>query len=381
MTAQRLRLQLSKRLGNFRLSADVDLPLHGVTAVFGASGAGQSTRIALIAGRHRPDDGCIVVGGETFFDASRGVDLPVERRGLGYVFQDARLFPHLTVDGNLSFGQRRSRSRPVVVDREAVIELLGLAAFLSRRPHTLSGGERQRVAIGRALLSQPHLLLMDEPLSSLDQARKDEVLPYVERLRDVTRIPILYVSHSVDEVLRLATALIVLERGEVLASGPVSEVVGSPDVAARVGLGDVGSLVVGRVLSHDDRYALTRLDCEGFELVVPRVELPIGTLVRARIPARDVAIAVVRPHEISVNNQLAGAVESVRALGGPYANVAVRLTPATRITARITRESVERLGLVSGRAVWCLVKSVALDAAGLTLAHGEALERPRQDGD
>jgi len=376
MTASRLQVRLSKELGTFRLSADIDLPLHGLTALFGVSGAGKTSLIDLIAGRHRPDEGRIVVGRETFFDSSRGIDLPVERRGLGYVFQDARLFPHLTVDGNLGFGERRSRGRARIVERGAVVELLGLAPLLGRRPHALSGGERQRVAIGRALLAQPHLLLMDEPLSSLDQARKDEVLPYVERLRDLTRIPILYVSHAVDEVLRLATALIVLEQGRVVAAGAVADVLGARDVAARAGLGDVGSLVSGRVRSHDERYQLTRLDCGGFDLVVPRVALPVGTAVRARIPARDVALATAPPHDLSVNNRLAGAVESVGAPSGPYVEIVVRLTPATCLVARLTRESVDRLGLVPGREVWCLVKSVALDPAALTIAHGEAVARP-----
>ncbi|MGE5161273.1 MAG: molybdenum ABC transporter ATP-binding protein [Betaproteobacteria bacterium] len=373
MTTSRLRLQVSKTLGTFRLVAEVDLPLHGLTAVFGASGAGKTSLIDLIAGRHRPDSGRIEVGPLPYFDSQRGIDVPVERRGLGYVFQDARLFPHLTVDGNLMFGQRRARGRDRVVEREAVIDLLGLAPLLTRRPHALSGGEKQRVAIGRALLAQPLLLLMDEPLSSLDQARKDEVLPYIERLRDVTRIPILYVSHSVDEVLRLATALIVMDHGAVVGAGPTAEVLSDPEIAGRAGLHEVGSLVFGFVTSHDSQYDLTRLECGGFELVAPRIDLPVGTAVRARIPARDVAIAVAAPHDLSVSNRLPGVVQGIRAANGPYAHVAVRLTPGTVIGARLTREAVDRLGLSVGRPVWCLVKSVALDPAALTLAHGKAL--------
>jgi molybdate transport system ATP-binding protein len=236
------------------------------------------------------------------------------------------------------------------------------------------------VAIGRALLAQPNLLLMDEPLASLDQERKDEVLAYIERLRDEIQVPILYVSHSVEEVLRLATAMIVLDRGSVVGSGPIAEVLASAAIDARGALGEVGSLVFGLVRAHDDRYQLTRLDCRGFELVVPHVDLPVGTAVRVRIPARDVAIAVAAPHDLSVSNRLRGVVDGVRTTTGPYANVVVRLTADTAITARVTREAADRLALAAGREVWCLVKSVALDAAALTVAHGAALAGAERGG-
>ena len=217
---QRLRIAASKRLDQFELRCDLNLPLAGLTALFGPSGAGKSTLVNLIAGLHRPDDGRVVVGDRVFFDVPSRPDLPVRERALGMVFQDARLFPHMTAQQNLRFGLMRAGARALkpIATFDAVVELLGLAATLNQRPHTLSGGERQRVAIGRALLAQPRLLLMDEPLASLDAQRKDEVLSYITRLRDQFNVPILYVSHSLDEVLRLATALVLIDRGRVFAA-------------------------------------------------------------------------------------------------------------------------------------------------------------------
>jgi molybdate transport system ATP-binding protein len=371
----RLRVEVHKRLGSFELAAQVDVPLHGVTGVFGRSGAGKTTLIDLIAGRFRPDAGVIQVGSTVFFDAARRIELPIERRALGVVFQDARLFPHRTVEGNLMFGFRRAHDRKqgAQISRDAVVELLGLAPLLHRRPYALSGGERQRVALGRALLAQPQLLLMDEPLASLDQSRKDDVLPYIERLRDVTRIPILYVTHSADELLRLATALVVLDGGRVVGAGPIADVLARLEAMRAAGLDDAGSLVLGSIAAHDERYRLTHLDCGGFELVVPHLALPVGTAVRARIPARDVALATSEPRDLSMTNRVQGTIEAIRTDDGTYADVAVRVTPEAVITARLTCEAVARLQLAPAGAVWCLIKSVALTPAALAAAHGAAL--------
>jgi molybdate transport system ATP-binding protein len=370
---ERLRIEVRKRLGSFELVADLDLPLQGLTAIFGTSGAGKSTLIDLVAGLHRPDAGRISIGTTVFFDGASDIELPVERRALGYVFQDSRLFPHLTVRGNLMFGYRRAGGRVEGshVTPDAVIDLLGLAALLQRRPHTLSGGERQRVAIGRALLAQPRLLLMDEPLASLDAARKAEVIPYVERLRDEVRVPILYVSHALDEVLRLATALVLLEQGQVVAAGPVTDVLARPDVSDHLGSSEFGTLVFGVVRSHDERYEMSVLDCGGFELHVPRVRQAVGTALRARIPARDVALALAPPTDVSISNQIRGVIASVAKASGPYAAVKVRVAGSV-ISARITRESADRLALEAGTPVWCLIKSVALNADALAIAGGRA---------
>jgi molybdate transport system ATP-binding protein len=374
---ERLRIHARKRLGAFELHCDVDLPLAGLTALFGASGSGKSTLIYLVAGLLRPDEGRIVAGTTVFCDRAAGFDLPVQRRALGVVFQDARLFPHLTVRQNLLFGFRRAgaRAAPPRAGFDPVVELLGLAPHLGRRPHTLSGGERQRVAIGRALLAQPRLLLMDEPLASLDAPRKAEVMPYIERLRDEYDVPILYVSHAIDEVLRLATALVVLDGGRVAAAGPIADVLARRDVRNRLGGAEPGTLVFGTVRAHDERYGLSTLACDGFELHVPRVDLPPGAPIRARVQARDVALALARPADVSISNRLPGAIESVTPLSGAYAEVLVRLGPATVLLARITRESADRLALVPGLPVWCLIKSVALDAGALALAHGVAATR------
>lgn len=371
----RLRINVRKRLGAFPVDFDLDLPLHGLTAIFGASGAGKSTLVNLVAGLHRPDEGRIVVGADVFYDGTAGIDVPIERRALGVVFQDARLFPHLSVRANLLFGFKRAGARAVGthIGLDAVVQLLGLQAQLDAKPRTLSGGEKQRVALGRALLAHPRLLLMDEPLASLDGPRKAEILPYIERLRDEVRVPILYVSHSLDEVLRLATSLVLLDRGRVVAAGPLAEVLTRRDISSQFG-SEFGTMVFGTVRAHDDRYSLSTLDCGGFELHVPRVELPVGAPLRARIRARDVALALARPSDVSISNRIEGVIESVVPLAGAYAEVLVQVA-ATRIAARITRESAHRLALEPGLPVWCLIKSVALDAGALALASGTAAKR------
>jgi molybdate transport system ATP-binding protein len=318
----------------------------------------------------------VQVGPLVFFDADSRVDVAVEQRGLGVVFQDARLFPHLSVQQNLAYGMKRARGRPVSIGLDAVVALLGIGALLARRPHTLSGGERQRVAIGRALLAQPRLLLMDEPLASLDAPRKAEVLPYIERLRDELRVPIVYVTHSLDEVLRLATALVLLDVGRVVAAGPLSEVLQAPAARRLLGESQVGTLVFGRVQAHDDSYGLTTIACDGFELRVPRLPLPPGAAVRARLPAREIALALARPVDVSITNRLPGTVHAVEPHDGPYCAVQVRIGPSTVLTVNITRESADRLALAPDLPVWCLIKTVALDAGALALASGSAAELP-----
>jgi molybdate transport system ATP-binding protein len=377
--AERLRIDAAKQLGSFALSCDLDLPLAGLTAIFGASGAGKSTLINLVAGLHQPDRGRIAVGPTVFFDASTRVVLPVERRGLGYVFQDGRLFPHLSVRGNLEFGKRRAgrHTGGAAVDFANVVELLGLGALLERRPHALSGGEKQRVAFGRALLSQPRLLLMDEPLASLDTARKAEVLPYIERLRDEFAVPILYVSHSPDEVLRLATALVLLDRGRVVTAGPLADVLMQPEARPFFAGAEPGALVFATVESHDDRYQMSSLACDGFVLRVPHIDLAPGTAVRLRIPAREIALALARPSDVSITNRIEGLIESVGSQAdghAAHALVTVRIGAATTLAVTITRESAERLALVPGLRVWCLIKSVVLDAGALALARGRAAQ-------
>ena len=348
----------------------------GITALFGASGAGKSTLLNLVAGLLRPDEGLIAVGQRVFFDSAAGIDVPVEQRELGVVFQDPRLFPHLTVRRNLMFGLRRAGARAdaAQVTPDAVIELLGLAALLERRPHTLSGGERQRVAIGRALLAQPRLLLMDEPLASLDAARKAEVLRHIERLRDKFRVPILYVSHAADEVLRLARSLVALDRGAVIGAGPIDDTLRDPAVARLFPAFEAGSLLHCVVRGHDERYGLTVLAIEdSVELRVPRMDLERGSVVRVRIPARDVALALSQPADVSTVNRLAGNVVRVDPIDATHVDVQVLVGRATALRVRVTQEATERLALVPGLPVWCLIKSVALDRATLLMADEAAV--------
>jgi molybdate transport system ATP-binding protein len=376
--ASQLRVEAQVRLGSFELATDLDLPLSGLTAVYGRSGSGKTTLINLVAGLLRPRTGRIAVGDVVYFDSALGLELPVEKRGLGYVFQDARLFPHLSVRGNLLFGLKRAAGHaggPRAISVEQVVELLGIAALLDRRPYTLSGGEKQRVALGRALLAQPRLLLMDEPLASLDAPRKAEILPYIERLRDELQIPILYVSHAIDEVLRLATAIVVLDSGHVVAAGRLNEVLQQPEVRVQLGGTDFGTLAFGTVAAHDDAYGLSTIDCDGFELKVPRVPLAVGTEVRARIPAREVALALARPGDVSITNRIPGVVAAVEPRDQTYSDVSVRLSPTTVLGVTITRESAARLALEPGLRVWCLIKSVALDAGALAIARGAAAKR------
>lgn len=356
-----IEIEIQVARPGFALQAAFAAPRAGVTALFGRSGAGKTTIIQAVAGVVRPDRGRIAVNGEVFFDSAARIDVPIEARRVGYVFQDARLFPHLSVERNLRYGERRSRATERPVRFDAAVELLGIGHLLSRRPHTLSGGERQRVAIGRALLSQPRLLLMDEPLAALDEARKNEILPYLERLRDEMGLPILYVSHAVDEVLRLADRVVALREGRQIAAGPVGEVMSLPDILPIIGRFDIGTLLDCVVSRHDADYALSTLAFAGGELRVPLVDRAVGTRVRTRVRARDVAIALGKPEEVSVSNLLAARVEDIRQQEGPYADVSLTVGP-TRLMATVTRESVARLGLRPGLEVWAMVKSVAVDS-------------------
>ncbi len=367
-------VSISKRLGSFSVRAAFAVPDRGVTALFGRSGSGKTTIVNLIAGIARPDGGHIRIGSRVYFDAERGVDVPVERRRIGYVFQDSRLFPHLTVKRNLRYGLERSPAgeRPIAFD--PVVEVLGIRGLLNRRPHGLSGGERQRVALGRALLAQPRLLLMDEPLAALDAPRKAEILPYIERLRDEFDTPILYVSHSLDEVIRLADTLVVVSEGEVAACGELTEIMSRADLQHLLGRFETGSVLDCSVKRHDLVYQLTTLAFADGELRVPLIDVPEGARVRARVRARDVSLSRTRTDEISISNRLPGVVSGVIARDGPYLDVTVSLGTAT-IRALITGESWERLGLQVGQPIWVLVKAVALDSRSVGFVRRARDER------
>jgi molybdate transport system ATP-binding protein len=362
-----LDVVIRKRLGGFRLDAAFRANARGLTALFGRSGAGKTSVVAAIAGLLRPDEGRIVVGGETLFDSARGINLAVEHRRVGYIFQDARLFPHLTVQDNLRYGWKRAPAREHRIPFDAVVNLLGIAHLLDRRPLKLSGGERQRVAIGRALLAQPRVLLMDEPLASLDAERKSEILPYIERLRDELGVLIVYVSHTVEEVVRLANTIVLIDAGRVVAQGSPMDLSQRLDLRPLLGRFEAGSVIEGRVIDHDDRRMISRISIGAHALALPRFEAAAGRRVRVRIRARDVILAVAQPNGLSVQNVLPGRVQEIADESGAYAEVKVDVDGAA-LVARVTRDSVNRLGLTPGGPVYVLVKAVAIDGHAISTA-------------
>jgi len=352
-------VELAQRLGDFRLDVSfrAEAPIVGL---FGRSGSGKTSLVNALAGTSHPQRGRVVVNGATLFDSERGIDLAPERRRLGYVFQDDLLFPHLRVEANLLYGFQRAPRAERVIEPRHVIELLGLEALLKRLPDALSGGEKQRVAIGRALLAQPRLLLMDEPLASLDVQRRDEVLRYIELLRDELAIPIVYVSHSVAEITRLADTIVVLSEGRAIAIGDVDEVMSRLDLRPQTGRYEAGAVIDTVVAGHDARYDLTTLRFDGGELIVPSVEGLPGERVRVRIRARDVSLALRRPEATSVVNVLEGSIAAFSAEDGPIVDVQLQVGEAS-LLARITRRSRDQLALTEGQRVYALVKAVSFD--------------------
>lgn len=354
-----ITVDFAQRLGNFSLQ--VAFESHApVTALFGRSGAGKTSVINALAGVTQSASGRIVINGETVLDSARGVFVPPEKRRIGYVFQEGLLFPHLTVYQNLHYGRKLSRTADRYVDAGKIITLLGLESLLERVPQKLSGGEKQRVALGRALLTSPRLLLMDEPLASLDAARKSEILRYIELLRDEFHVPIVFVSHALDEVTRLADTLVLLSEGRVVASGDVDDLMGRLDLQPFTGRYEGGAVIETRVAAHDEKWELTRLTFGGGELIVPSVDGLIGERVRVRIRARDVSLAISRPEGMSIVNVLPGTLLEIRDESGPIVDVKVGVGDASLI-ARVTRHSIYRLALKPGQPVFALVKAISLD--------------------
>lgn len=341
----------------FTLDIDLDLPAGGVTAVFGRSGSGKTTLLRCIAGLEQTLDGSLIVNDETWQDGS--YRRPVHQRALGYVFQEARLFPHLSVAANLDFGRRRIAESERRVSLAQVVELLGIAHLLERRPERLSGGERQRVAIARALATSPRLLLMDEPLAALDQARKQEILPYLERLHDELAIPVLYVSHSPDEVARLADHIVLMEDGRAVAQGPLTETLARVDLPLRLGE-DVGVVFSGQVLERNADWHLARIGFAGGEIWVRDGGAGVGRTVRLRILARDVSIARHRHDDVSIMNLLPATIIAHAAEDHPALALLQLQVGGTRLLARLTRHSANRLELAPGQQVWVQIKAVAL---------------------
>ena len=352
-------VDIEQQFGAFHLDVKfaAEAPIVGL---FGRSGAGKTSVINAIAGIATPARGHIRINEIALFDAAKSIDVLPERRRIGYVFQDALLFPHMDVEANLLYGQKLRARSDRFIDEMRVVELLGLGALLRRKPKTLSGGEKQRVAIGRALLAQPRILLMDEPLAALDVPRRAEILDYIERLRDELSIPIIYVSHSIAEISRLADTVVLLADGKCLAVGDVDDVMGRLDLRPATGRYEAGSLIETQVAAQDPDDHLTTLAFDGGELIVPHLDAAIGSRVRARIRARDVSLATGRPTGISILNILLGRVTTIEAQGGPVADVQLAVGAAT-LNARITRRSFRQLDIHVGQDVYALIKSISFE--------------------
>ncbi|WP_371763094.1 molybdenum ABC transporter ATP-binding protein [Massilia sp.] len=353
-----LRVRLRVDRGAFRLDVDLDLPLRGISALFGHSGSGKTTVLRAIAGLERAPGGVVALGDEVWQDDARGVFVPVHQRAIGYVFQEASLFPHLSVRANLEFGRKRVPAHERRFALEPVTALLGIENLLERRPDGLSGGERQRVAIARALLASPRLLLMDEPLAALDLRRKLEILPYLERMHGELAIPIVYVSHAPDEVARLADHLVLLDDGKAVASGPLSETLARVDLPPS--FADDAGVVLDTILAGHEEDALSRLEFAGGALFVGRRREAVGTRLRCRIHARDVSLALDRPQGTSIVNRLPAVVTAVAATDTP-GHVLVQLRMGeSPLLARITERSRRELGIAPGLRLWVQIKGVAL---------------------
>jgi molybdate transport system ATP-binding protein len=319
----------------------------------------------------------VAIADEVLADTAQGQFVPRHRRRIGYVFQEGRLFPHLTVRQNLLYGRWFVPQADRRDDLGRVVDLLGIGAILGRSPGKLSGGEKQRVAIGRALLASPRLLLMDEPLASLDEARKSEILPYIERLRDQSHIPIVYVSHSIAEVARLASSIVLLSEGKVAAAGPTSEILHRIDLFPLTGRAEAGAILDAVVERHDEAFGLTELRSRAGLWKLPRLDAPIGTRLRLRVRARDVMLARSAPPDLSALNVLPGVVRAVGAGEGPIVDIRLDCN-GDALLARLTRYSVERLDIAPGAQVHALVKSVALDRRSLS---GPIQANPGADAD
>ena len=351
-----LTVEARHRLGSFRLDGAFTSE-SGVTALFGRSGSGKTSMIRIIAGLTRPEEGRVQLDGEPLTDTAKGIFVPRHRRRFGYVFQEARLFPHLSVRSNLTYGRWFAPKTGGASDFDRVIDMLGIEPLLGRSPAKLSGGERQRVAIGRALLSSPRLLLMDEPLAALDDARKAEILPYLERLRDETQIPIVYVSHSIAEVARLASQVVVMRDGRVDAIGSAVDVLSKP--STEEGRREAGALLEGTVESVDTIHRLATVALKTAQLQLPGTAVQPGKRVRILIPARDVMLATQKPEGLSALNILEGSIRDLAPADDGTVEIQVDCG-GDIVLSRITALSVERLALAPGKPVYAIIKTVAL---------------------
>jgi len=352
-------IALTLTRADFALSVFVAFPERGITVLSGPSGSGKTTVLRCVAGLERDAQGIVTIESQIWQNSDTSVFLPTWRRPIGYVFQEASLFEHLNVRENLEFGVNRVKAVSARKALDDAVELLGIQGLMKRRPDELSGGERQRVAIARALATQPKLLLLDEPLSALDQARRQEIFPWLERIRDEFGTPMLYVTHSVDEIARLADHVVVMDRGRVVCSGPTAQVFASVNSPVSIG-DDVSVLIDGSIAERDPQWHLMRVDFEGGTLWVSDSGSEIGRHVRLRILAKDVSITLAEPVNTSIQNHLPGIVESLPEDAHPSQALVRIQCDQTLILARVTRKSIARLDLQVGTRIWVQVKAVAV---------------------
>lgn len=357
-----LHIDVSMSFPGFALAIADEIPLAGITALFGHSGSGKSTLLRIIAGLENRAQGEVRIGSETLQGHDRKGFVAPHLRGIGLVFQDARLFPHLDVAGNLAYAERRSirRDRNHRLTHAMVVEAFDLAPLLTRRADTLSGGERQRVALARALLTRPRLMLMDEPLASVDGRRKREILPYVQRLPEAFGIPVIYVTHAIDEVAALADRILLISEGRRIAAGPIAEMMARLDLFPLTGRFEASALLDCRIARHDTADSITDLVFDGGELSIPLTDLEPGGALRVRIRARDVILATERSDALSANNVLQGIIRELREDAGGFIDVQLACG-SSLLLARVTRRSARRLALAPGLEVYAIVKSTTVE--------------------
>jgi len=356
----RLLARFDVQFPTFHLNVEMDVPMSGITAIFGPSGSGKTTLLRCLAGLERAPTGLLQVGDGIWQDETIGLFRPLYNRPIGYVFQEPRLFPHYNVRANLLYGYKRIPMEERRIVMEQVVEILGIGHLLERRIHKLSGGEQQRVAIGRALLTSPKLLLLDEPLASLDIQRKQELLPFMCRLHEELRIPVLYVSHAVGEILQLADRVVLLQEGHIVGVGTVNEVFTSLTFRGQFGAHRIGAILEAPVAAHEAEYGLTRLEFKGQFLFVPLQAVAVGQVMRVHILSSDVSVVIGRTGcPTSVLNVLEATIIEIREMD--QASVDVRLDIGAPIVASITRKSLIALGLKPGQRVFAHIKAVALN--------------------
>ena len=355
---QDIRFQFTIKREEFSLDATATIPGHGVTALFGHSGSGKTTLLRALAGLEANIEGELVVAGQHWLDSPQKINLPTHQRAIGYVFQETALFPHLRAEQNLLYGWKRTAKAERQHNPPQVIETLGLAPLLKRYPHQLSGGEKQRVAIGRALLNSPQLLLMDEPMAALDRQRKQEIMPYLEQLHIDAKIPILYVTHDLEELVRIADHLLLIEEGRIIKDGPIEQLLADSSLPIAQEE-DAGALIKTRLTAQDETYQLSELSFSGGTITVGQIDQTIGSEIRIRIHAKDVSLALQPQQDSSVLNVVKCRITNITPQGQSRVIVSMD-AGGTPLLSRITRKSADNLALIEGREVYAQIKSVAL---------------------